>query len=67
MDHRKESTRGYAIGAESFCVKLTCNIRACGVWTKYDTFPFGADCKQSWPSVATGLYINTMPLDSLPS
>lgn len=46
---------------------LTCNIKACGVCTKYDTLPFGADCKQSWPSVATGLYMNTIAFDSLPS
>lgn len=29
--------------------------------------PLGADCKHSWPSVATGLYMNTMADDSLPS
>lgn len=46
---------------------LTCNMRACGVWTKYEIFPLGADCKQSWLSVATGLYMNTIALDSLPS
>lgn len=48
-------------------VLLTCNISACGVWTKYETLPFGADCKHSWPSVATGLYMNTMAFDNLPS
>lgn len=45
----------------------TCNISECGVWTKYETFPFGADCKHNWPSVATGLYIKTIAFDSLPS
>lgn len=46
---------------------LTCNIRACGVCTKYETLPFGADCKHSWPSVATGLYMKTIAFDNLPS
>lgn len=46
---------------------LTCNIKACGVCTKYETFPFGADCKHNCPSVATGLYINTIAFDSFPS
>lgn len=42
-------------------------MSACGVCTKYDAFPFGVDCKHNWPSVATGLYINTMAFDNLPS
>jgi len=42
-------------------------MSACGVCTKYDAFPFGVDCKHSWPSVATGLYINTIAFDNLPS
>lgn len=43
------------------------SISACGVCTKYDTLPLGADCRHSWLSVATGLYMNTIALDSLPS
>jgi len=42
-------------------------MSACGVWTKYGTFPFGADWRHNWLSVATGLYMNTMALDSFPS
>jgi len=49
------------------CCLLTCSMSACGVCTKYETFPLGEDCKQSWPSVATGLYMKTMAFDSLPS
>lgn len=49
------------------CHLLTCNISACGVCTKYETFPLGDDCRHNWPSVATGLYMNTMAFDSLPS
>lgn len=53
--------------ADLLLAKLTCNISACGVCTKYDAFPLGADCKQSWPSVATGLYMKTIALDNFPS
>lgn len=45
----------------------TWSMRAWGVWTKYETFPFGADWRHSWLSVATGLYMNTMALDNFPS
>lgn len=54
-------------GCGSEACLLTCSISACGVCTKYETFPLGEDCKHSWPSVATGLYMKTMAFDSLPS
>lgn len=63
----KDKTNGGWWGGKGGIAKLTCNIKACGVCTKYETFPFGADCKQSCPSVATGLYINTIAFDSFPS
>ncbi len=41
---------------------LTVIMRACGECTKKLAVPLGAHCRQSWPSVATGLYRNTMEL-----
>ena len=37
-------------------------MSACGECTKKFAFPLGAHCRQSWPSVATGLYRNTIEL-----
>lgn len=42
-------------------------MRACGEWTKIDGLSLGDDSKHSCASVALGLYIKAIALDSLPS
>lgn len=65
--YKKERERGEKEREGRGACLLTCSMSACGVCTKYETFPLGEDCKHSWPSVATGLYMKTMAFDSLPS
>ena len=48
-------------------LQSTCSIRAWGEWMKYEVFPLGAHCRQSWLSVETGLYRKARLFDSLPS
>lgn len=45
----------------------TCNMRACGECTKIEGLSLGDDSRQSCASVALGLYVKAMALDSFPS
>lgn len=42
-------------------------MRACGEWTKIEGLSLGDDSRHSCASVALGLYIKAIALDSLPS
>lgn len=45
----------------------TCSMSACGEWTKIEGLSLGDDSRQSCASVALGLYIKAIALESLPS
>lgn len=46
---------------------FTCSMRACGEWTKIEGLSLGDDSRHSCASVALGLYIKAIALESLPS
>lgn len=46
---------------------ITCSMSAWGEWTKMEALSLGEDSRQSWASVARGLYVKAMLEDSLPS